>query len=255
MKRKKSAHYKVLIFVGLFFFLLLGFSIFYFFKVTYPVFLDQNKATTLKNKITELRSSAMQISDKQFDNQVNFLISNGIITQKLASSKVDVCYIYSEDRGFVPIDYYQDCYLRYTAGFRTVMEKATIQNILKQNKTTAQLFGEPNAYPPSDCDLYESGYGIGFSNAPLLYLAAGKYLHETGLCAIPDPIQGIGRTNQVFTDDMLTTKIFHTFNRDNISIDYNEVWIERDDDYYHESLGCSGLVFCNSPRQQPVTGN
>src|SRR5581483_6378966 len=42
----------------------------------------------------------------QFESQ---LISSGIAASKIASSKVDVCYVNHDDEGWFAVNWYQDC--------------------------------------------------------------------------------------------------------------------------------------------------
>lgn len=204
------------------------------------------------DKVNALRLEAEKGADSKLNDVTRYLNQKNLVGEKIASSKVDVCYLNHEDQGWVASNWYQDCYIRYTQGYVTQSTKVEVLRDVLKNSKGSTYFGEINQYAitgsGTDCDLFEKDY-----KSTLIYLPAGSLKNDFE-CQIPNPIQGTFTVRgPIILDRKLSARAYRTFDVDEISRENDQLWIQFDEYYYHEDLGCQVLsIFCSSPRAGPV---
>lgn len=219
------------------------------------IIIAQVRDIFITQQVTQARTSQEPIYDKDRFKKIQALHDMGIIgtTTPAYSSKIDACYVTHNDTGWVAANWYQDCYIRYTDLFPIVLSRSNVEQKLESSKDTPNLFGNLETFRPKNCGaLYRND-----SYKPtLIYLNWNIENAEKGVnCKIPKQTQDTFTVRgPIVLDKELTTKIERSFNVDDIDQTKRYLFVQSDNYYYHESLGCGIGILCPSPREKPLTG-
>ena len=205
-------------------------------------------------RVTQARTSNESTYDSKRFKRIDALRSGGLInsTAPVYSSKIDACYVTHADQGWVAADWYQDCYIRYTDLFPISLSRSNLEQKLQATNGISDLFGKPNSFQPRICDaLYESNY-----QPTLIYLDLTLDAKDMGLdCKIPKPTQDTFTVRgPILLDDQLAVKSERSYDPSSVDKTKKYLYMQSDNYYYHESLGCGVGLLCPSPRKNPITG-
>lgn len=229
-------------------------------KFAFPFFKNLYANQTAGKKIDENREQIESKTDQLFNQKINGLVSVGVIGNKIAYSKVDVCYITQSYSGWFTTNYYQDCYLRHIVGYTANFNKESTQDLVENNLNNDALFGKKSNFNKSkfadryiECNIFEQEHTSTIIYRPKEAISDKNNLPSTN-CRTPNPLQGTWTVNGPVTlDKDLSVNAYETFDTNQINDSENQVWIVQDKHYYHESLGCGpGLIFCSNPRKVPI---
>lgn len=205
------------------------------------------KSLSAKQKSDELRTSIEKVADKKFETQVAILYKAGVIYRKISDSKFDICYISNSGGGWTVSNWYQYCYIRYVQGFYTNLDKNTVRhNILAIPNATSEFGRIETEQTADECSLFTSVKSLSHT---VSYRPAGTPL-KSYYCRVPNQLQGIGSVKGPFVlDEDLSKRAHRNFDSTQVDNSKDQIWIELDEQYYYESLGCAvGLLSCNNPR-------
>lgn len=201
-----------------------------------------------RDKVAQAREGALLKSDAAFSNQIAVLKRAGLIDHEVASSKVDVCYVTHSDRGWFAANWYQECYLRYVAGFTTLAGEVVVTSELSDAFGIIERGSE--FFP---CELAKKDYKETLRYRPANIATANETNSVPSGCDIPGQIQGTGSVlGPIMLDSELATKTFSSYDPETIDNTQNQLWVIHEDHYYTEELGCGVGVFCTNPRSTPV---
>ena len=200
------------------------------------------------------RARAEKEDDAAVEKRVDFLEQSGLVSDRIGSAKVDTCYGDHDDAGWMISSWYQECQLKYIEGFSTNLPKDTLLSSMAQLPDATKLFGEQvlSEYSfdnyPSGCVVYRSvdtKQAIEVVYLPQDYNSA--VVEEYSSCNIPK--QGDRYAGAIASES--ATKVFRSFNPNALSHAKAQVWVVVSDTYYHEDLGCTGIL-CDNPRPKPI---
>lgn len=202
-----------------------------------PRLLDSIKTPHVKAEVSKLRANAEQLLDQKISDQIQLWKQNGSrIDENIASSKIDVCYLTHTDSGWMINHWYQNCYLRYVEGF-------TVSKVQSTQRTQPLT---------QNCGLNQQGSVE--ESYSFLFRPAGAQ-SQAYHCKIPNPLQGTWSVRgPVRLDNELVTKVYRSFDPRKITNEKDQQWIILEKHYYKESLGCAGILFCDSPRAKAIIG-
>src|SRR6266404_1157488 len=195
------------------------------------------KTSSAKQKVNVARAEVEKTTDETILSFEAALTNSGIAASKVASSKVDVCYINHKDAGWFAQNWYQDCYLRYVGGYITNLNKVDVKDIISKStelqKKTDKLSNFDSFYP-NTCVLSNEADFI-----QLYYLPVGATQKDDYSCMIPNQLQGVGTIDPILLDSELSARKYQIFDTNSIGRDQNQIWFEFDRNYYREDLGCN----------------
>lgn len=207
------------------------------------------KTHAANSKVAEARSEALKRVDQEIAGKVEALKQAGLVTDGIAFSKTDICYITHEDQGWFASNWYQDCYIRYVQGFTTDLSK---EEALQKAGTLSEYFGDlPDDYLQlvNRCELAADS-----RRETARYRPAGSPIYDRADdCGIPNQLQATWSVRGPgMLDDQLSVHRYSSFDSATIGSLSDQVWIMSDTHYYHEDLGCGFGIFCESPRSKPA---
>jgi hypothetical protein len=221
--------------------------------IIYTVFSTAKQALVThraKAKVTAARLNVESSADQKVAQFEAALVSSGIATTKIASSKVDVCYVDHRDQGWFAANWYQDCYLRYVNGYETNYSKKYIKENIN---STESLRSETGTLLDNDQSSFCKLISLEFRKINLVYMPSGIIRSLDYECIIPSPIQGDSTITPAILDKNLAIRTYVSFDSKSIPNSNNQVWFEYDAFYYHEDLGCGfDFIFCGNPRDKPA---
>lgn len=220
------------------------------------VLLDNYKnSQAAKENIVIARSDAISFVDEKVGEAIVALNKLGAITSNLGSSKVDVCY--TDYRGKTANSWYQDCYLRYIEGFSTNLNIDEVRNSLLSDPKSISIFGNDSSLRQTDpdhlyCTLFDRFNHDNEYRTELVMIPVntkGSY----GECEVPNLLQSYGSVKgHIKSNNALSVKTYKTFDTSVIDGVQNQIWLVLNKHYYHEELGCAGIIGCFNPRGKPA---
>ncbi|CAN5121853.1 hypothetical protein BH09PAT3_BH09PAT3_4920 [soil metagenome] len=197
-----------------------------------------------KGKVDNARLSIEMASDQKFDAMVKAVKSAGLNITETSTSKYDVCYISSNDRGWFAYNHYQDCYLRYVNGYKTDANKSQIYQLAHANP---DIFKD---IKDSEYDQQVSPCLIAEDNVfeLLRFVTPQTQNAQPQDCGKPDPIEGVSSMSGPAEGIVIKKRSGTTVTAQTNDAAQNQLWIQLDMPYYHEDLGCGIGLFCESPR-------
>lgn len=194
------------------------------------------------DKVAAARADAERTLDQALSDKIALLKRAGVVDAAIASSKIDKCRTTSEDRGWIPQNWRQDCSLHYAEGFTTSLSREQVISRLQADPDTEALFGE--AYTPRStrgqptCSIFRKDRQDNLIFRP----ARTTSMHST--CEVPEDDRARSRE---------AIQAFREFDPKAIDDSQNQVWVVFQENYYQENLGCGGIpIWCSNPRSEPV---
>jgi hypothetical protein len=174
------------------------------------------------------------------------------------ASRFDTCSLASDSVGWTATTWYQSCHMRYVDLLETGSSLQDVRAKLTKNNSVVEEDSEANREASACTPLKMK---MGDTTALVVYVPAGKLekMPEKNsadhLCALPS------QANVEFKDDEQTvkekdfiTKKYYSFDSSQIDTSKAYIYTVRDGEYYRGDVGCSGLVLCEQPNQEHITG-
>jgi hypothetical protein len=188
--------------------------------------------------VNEEHAAAVIEGDEIFRSRIAGFQKIGILGEKVAESKADICYINESVVG-LSSSWYQDCKLNYVAGYTALLSREETFTRLKGLHEEDSTFPKLSQFMRKGCRY----------SAIVSYVPAGS-IPKGNDCRIPDLFGGIRpRIDGV----PRSSKFDYTFDPDAIDQSVDLLWINHTQRYYQESLWCVPEMLCfNSPRSTPI---
>ncbi len=234
------------------------------------------KERSVVKDITQKRSVANKTADQTLSNTIEYLRNENVIDKQIAYSKQDICYMGHNDAGWTVTNWRQNCYVRYVVGFEALVDRETARGVLLGNQS---IFGEVNTEFGAEifeCELavkrVRDSNNIGSFTTIRHFGADNPPSSDNFNCEVQGVYQGTFSVYSSITfDSELSIKTFtdtdlssiHALSDNILTTDTTFVedlyydlgkkylWIEHDENYYNEDVGC-GILLCNNPRPEPI---
>jgi len=218
---------------------------------TYDLIHQNIKTQQAKAKVTAARQAIEEAADKKVSDFETALTKAKLVGAKIGSSKVDVCYVTHADSGWFAQFWYQECYLRYVSGFYAAVSKNDLKkDILKNPAVLAGIGGKLSNMDQTYKDSCEVSDRLDYEK--LSFLPKDYISDEAFACSIPDQNQGINSVEgPIGLDNELSVNRYYSLDTYSVK-NRSQIWLEHDEDYYHEHLGCGFGIFCENPRSKPA---
>jgi hypothetical protein len=207
----------------------------------------------IRHELLPARQKAIASAEQKLSRQLAVLNELNLINKQIASSKMDNCQLNHQDSGWLMINWYQGCTIRYILGYETSFNKTQTLQALSDNTKITSIFGKlPGTYELTDEPCKIAGQDFDFGTLRLRAVNDPSFNTNALGCAIPGQVDDSGESDihQLHYEDTYFNA-YRSFNNSNIKSTSNELWLIYEAAYYRRDLGCSGLL-CNSPLRHPV---
>lgn len=208
---------------------------------------DQTGGIARLKTINTLREAGVILAD---DEHVNY------------ASRFDTCFLAGVSAGWIYTSWDQKCNMRYVDIFETSLSLNDIQSRLRQKNVKVEDPTDEYESYARDSACTPKTLRIGEISATIVYVPAGKFESSEGknsagqLCMPPYQTMGATSDTQTIVEgsNYSITQKYYAFKEADIDFSKAYVYTVREDTYYTEKLGCTGFIFCDSPREKPITG-
>jgi hypothetical protein len=184
--------------------------------------------------------------DQIFQARISSLQELGIIGDKVAASKANICYLTAIEAGFITAEWAQICELHHVTGYSAPLPReetrARLQSLPKRDPTRHM-----RRFPRDDCRYDMLPF---WRRGSLRWIPSGTTSEgsDSKYCGIPDLADLRGKANRAL--DSVSTTFDYTFDPRAVDRGSDQIWITYVHHYYRESLGCRGCLY--PPRSTPI---
>ena len=228
--------------------------------VLVAIFVVPYLITTLNNlyenysaegKVQKAKARVEHDSDSFFFNELEKLKDAGLLEKEVASSKIDTCYIDTNEAGWMVSDWYQQCYIHYVAGFETKNTKEEAISTIDALASTKSFFGEYKSGFKYEDLIFSEKFVRDLEND---YTTSIFFLNENSKVPNPKELDG----GPIFSEKRIGQTVYNTYKPSEIVINGNQIWIVYKRFYYYEGLGCKSNILgifklsCLNPRESVI---